>query len=320
MMRPSSTTAVLAVTAILALLLVVYVFSGGSAGQAAAPHCTSQQALGQVKGELFRRAAAIRGTKDQAFESVAAYSVLRAGSRLVRRHHGSGKVTCTGVLTLDLPPGAAVAGGRHSLSSNVAFDLAPGSGGGARLLMLSKADDIVVPLATVSNAGNQQGQVAAAVPQADQPQPQQAAPVAPPAPLRTAPPPHVPAPPAPAPVRKTAPPKKAGAPASPRAPASKPAPGAPAAAAAANPSFNCRYARTRGEIAVCSNPGLASLDRAMSAQFYSALKAASPGQRAMLQRSRNRFLAYRDSCGSEACIAEAYRGRMAEISDIMSRF
>jgi uncharacterized protein len=86
------------------------------------------------------------------------------------------------------------------------------------------------------------------------------------------------------------------------------------------PSFNCRYAHTRGEIAVCSNPGLAMLDRRMSAQFYRALSAASPGARLILQRSRNRFLRYRDSCGSEACIADAYRARINEIDAIMSRF
>jgi len=38
----------------------------------------------------------------------------------------------------------------------------------------------------------------------------------------------------------------------------------------------------------------------------------------MLERSRKRFLAYRDSCGSRACVADAYYGRIREISDIMS--
>jgi uncharacterized protein len=38
----------------------------------------------------------------------------------------------------------------------------------------------------------------------------------------------------------------------------------------------------------------------------------------MLQRSRDRFLAYRDQCPSSACIAETYRGRIREIRDIAS--
>ena len=324
MMRDSSTTAAIAATAILALLLIAYVFVGGSPGGTdRAPHCPSQQALEQVKAELFRRAAAVRGTTDASFDAVEKYSVLRAGSRLVRRHHrGSDKVTCTGSLVLDLPPGAAVAGGRHSIASRVAYDLAPQSGGAVRLMMLSKADDLVVPLATVSNALGQAGQAPAAPPQPNE----QQANGPPPPPVQIAPPPF---PTRPRPQAPTEPPKKAApnrqAPAPPPAkpPAKPPATArpvqpAPSAVAAAKPSFNCRYAKTSGEIAVCGNPALASLDRQMSAQFYSALAAARPGQRAMLQRSRNRFLHYRDSCASEACIADADRGRIAEINAIMA--
>ncbi len=69
---------------------------------------------------------------------------------------------------------------------------------------------------------------------------------------------------------------------------------------------------------VCSSPGLAALDRQMSSLFYSALADADPGTRAVLRRSRDRFLAFRERCGSEACVAQAYRDRMDEIRDIMS--
>lgn len=69
---------------------------------------------------------------------------------------------------------------------------------------------------------------------------------------------------------------------------------------------------------VCSSDGLAARDRAMSSLFYSALADADPGTRAQLRRSRDRFLAYRERCGSEACMADAYEGRMQEIRDIMS--
>jgi uncharacterized protein len=68
---------------------------------------------------------------------------------------------------------------------------------------------------------------------------------------------------------------------------------------------------------VCSNAGLAALDRRMSSLFYSALADADPETRAELRRSRGRFLAFRERCGSEACIAQAYRDRMDEINDIM---
>ena len=112
-------------------------------------------------------------------------------------------------------------------------------------------------------------------------------------------------------------------PADPLAPApdtSEPAePSEPApATATARPSFDCGSARTRSEIAVCNDSGLAALDRQMSAQFYGALSRSDAEERALLQRTRSRFLSYRESCRSNACIAEAYRGRMREISDIMA--
>lgn len=85
---------------------------------------------------------------------------------------------------------------------------------------------------------------------------------------------------------------------------------------ASRPSFNCANARTRGERAVCSDPGLAALDRQMASQYQRAVGSAPPDQQALLRRTRDRFLAFRDSCGNDACIADAYRGRMREISDI----
>ena len=68
---------------------------------------------------------------------------------------------------------------------------------------------------------------------------------------------------------------------------------------------------------ICSSDRLASKDRAMSSLFFSALNDANPRTRRELQRTRNRFLSYRERCSSEACIAEAYDGRMQEIRDIV---
>jgi uncharacterized protein len=56
----------------------------------------------------------------------------------------------------------------------------------------------------------------------------------------------------------------------------------------------------------------------MASQFNRAMGEASSSQRALLQRTRNTFLGYRDSCRSDACVADAYRGRMREISDIVA--
>jgi len=86
----------------------------------------------------------------------------------------------------------------------------------------------------------------------------------------------------------------------------------------ASPSFDCSRARTRGEVLVCGDPGLAALDRQMAAQFSTALSDADSRQRALLNRTRSRFLTFRDRCDDSECVAETYRGRMREISDIMA--
>lgn len=93
---------------------------------------------------------------------------------------------------------------------------------------------------------------------------------------------------------------------------------APPPAATARPSFNCANARTRGERAVCADPDLAALDRQMASQYQRAVSGSPPAQAALLRRTRDRFLSYRDSCPNDACIANAYRGRMREISDIVA--
>jgi uncharacterized protein len=67
---------------------------------------------------------------------------------------------------------------------------------------------------------------------------------------------------------------------------------------------------------VCASDRLASLDRQMSSQFYSALSRGDDRQRAELRRTRDRFLAYRERCSDESCVAQAYLDRMDEIRDI----
>ena len=91
----------------------------------------------------------------------------------------------------------------------------------------------------------------------------------------------------------------------------------PATSSPGRPSFDCARAATRGEVAVCSDSGLAALDVNMTAQYRRALTTASPEQLRQLQTTRNRFLAYRDGCPDRTCMANAYLGRMREIRDIM---
>ena len=83
------------------------------------------------------------------------------------------------------------------------------------------------------------------------------------------------------------------------------------------PSFDCSSAHSKGEIAVCSDAGLSALDENMATQYRQALSGASPQEKALLEQTRDRFIAYRDRCPSRSCIADAYVGRMREIRDIM---
>lgn len=103
-----------------------------------------------------------------------------------------------------------------------------------------------------------------------------------------------------------------------------PEPGAPAlppptaSAPPASPSFDCSRARSRGEKMVCSDPRLAELDRAMAAEYQRAMAAASPQQAGQLRQTRDRFLAFRDTCVDAGCVQQTYQGRMREIRDIMT--
>ena len=264
--------------------------AAGAGASAPEKRCASQATYDRIKVELFRQAAQVRKSDQSAFDRLSAYASVRMERPLLRSQDAElGTVRCTGRLSLDLPPGVAVVGGRRTLSADIDYVLQPAADGSGDVVMLEGVDPIVVPLATLARTGETAP-----------------APSAPPAPTEGFPPEQSPPPPA-----------VEVPPAEPSAPSAAPV-SPPAATGTARPSFNCRYARTRGEIAVCSDSGLAALDRQMASQYYRAIAAADPRQRAVLTSTRDSFLRYRDRCPSNACIAETYRGRIREIRDIMS--
>lgn len=302
-MQRLNPTAIALLAGALLLLLLIYVFAGTTRtntdrlsdaqadARAAAndpeTRCGSQSTYDLIKRELFRRAAEVRGSDQAAFNRLAAYSVVRMDAPMLRSHDEEiGTITCAGTLALDLPPGVAVVGGRRTLIADVGYAIQPAADGSGEVLTLSNAEGIITPLATLARVGEPAGD-----------------------PLAPATPDGALAPPVSAEPGQL----------EPEPPQSSPPPAsAPPPAASASPSFNCRNARTRGEIAVCNDSGLASLDRQMAAQFNGALSRADSSERALLERTRGRFLAFRDSCRSDSCIADAYRGRMREIQDIMA--
>jgi uncharacterized protein YecT (DUF1311 family) len=240
--------------------------------------CSSQATYDLIKRDLFRRAAALRGSDQATFDKLGSYSSVRVEAPLMQdQNEDVGSVTCNATVTLDLPPGVAVVGGRRSLSADVLYTVQPAADGSGNVLTLANADGIITPLATLAKSEEPAEDTLDGV-NAVEPLPGDISPT----------------------------------PADPLAPA--PAPGE---TSATNPSFNCSNARSAGEIAVCSDPGLAALDRRMATQFRSAMADANPQQRVILNQTRDSFLRYRDQCPDNSCVAETYKGRMREIRDIM---
>lgn len=247
-----------------------------------AKRCAARTTYDLIKRDLFRRAAQVRGSDQAAFDQIAAAAVLRVENPVFENEEGtSGALNCSATFYLDLPPGVAVIGGRRTLMADVDYTVQPAADDSGNVVLLRNADAIITPLATLARV-DQPAAPPAAAPATDGPPDQAAVPAEP-------------AEPAP-PVRREP---------------------APARASPGRPSFNCAHAGTRGEVAVCSDSGLASLDVSMAAQYRRALASASPAQRQALQGSRDRFLAYRDRCPNRQCMADAYTGRMREIRDIM---
>ena len=254
--------------------------------------CASNETYELIKRELFHRAAQLRGSDQAAFDELSRYAVVRMENPVMEsQDRSTSAVNCSGSLSLDLPPGVGVVGGRRTLSSDVDYTVQPAADGSGNVVLLRNADAIIAPLATLARIG-------------------QPAPAAP-----------APAPTSPVESNSAAPEQPHAAPppvqTNPQPAQRRPAPASPAVPTGAHPSFDCAKARTKGEIAVCSNAGLAALDRNMAAQYGQAIDHATPEQRALLRSTRDRFLAYRDRCPNRSCIGDAYVGRMREIRDIM---
>lgn len=297
MRRLNPATLILLGGLVIALLLLAYVASTRNPDQdklrttevtstqpaATEKRCASKATYDLIKRALFRRAAQLRGSDQAAYDRLSAYAVLRVENPVLESESGgNGAVNCSGSLSLDLPPGVAVVGGRRTLMSDVDYTIQPAADGSGDVVLLRNADAIVAPLATLARTASQQAPITAA-------------PSLQPAPI-----------PAPAPGTSPG-----------TAPVNPPPPTAPSRPESARPSFNCGAARTRGEIAVCADAGLAALDRNMAAQYGRSIANASPDQQALLRRTRDRFLGYRDRCPDNRCIGAAYVGRMREIRDIM---
>lgn len=292
MERPNNTTlALLGGVAALLILLAMFAASrnmeqdklGDSTSYAAADNPDLNRACsGQAIYDQIKRALFRQAAQVRGKDAPAYEQLAVAASVRMENAVAEGQsgelVDCSGSLSIDLPPGVATVAGRHMLMSDIYYGVALSPGGGKQVVQLRNANMLVDSLATLT---------------------------------LTAPPPLLP------PAAKLPPDAEII-----NQPPAGIEPGAAAPAATppgpARPSFDCADARSRGEQAVCDDPGLASLDRAMAAEYRRALAASTPDQAAALRQTRDRFLAYRDRCPNSSCVADAYTGRIREIRDIVA--
>ena len=248
--------------------------------------CASELTYDRLKEYAFDEAQRIRGQDYRLLDNIATASVVRMEEPVVKSRDEQLNVTvCSGRFILELPPGTENAfDGERRLSADIEYAAQAAVDGSGLVYHMTGAEPIIYRLATVGG-------------------------IRPTAPVEVA---AAPAPaPAPAPAAEPAPaPAPAPEPAKAEAPAQRPA------ARTARPSYNCRHAGTRTEIMVCANPSLAAHDRRMASIYYAEMAEADGATRAELRRSRDRFLARRERCGSEACVASAYEERIREIRRI----
>lgn len=88
------------------------------------------------------------------------------------------------------------------------------------------------------------------------------------------------------------------------------------APAAAGPSFDCAGRLTRGQAAVCDDPGLSALDRRMARAYGEAMAAGAPMDDLRADQAEWRA-AREDAAGrSPGAIAQVYDERIRELTDL----
>lgn len=261
--------------------------------------CASEATYDRLKELAFDEATRIRGGDPRALDELATYSVVRMEQPLVKSRDDVLNVTvCQGRFILELPPGAHNAfDGQRRLGAQIEYAAQEAADGSGLVYQMDGAEPIIYRLATAGGGRTRMAQAR-------------------PAPVPVMPPPAAAVQPVPA--ERAAEPTPEPAKSS-QAAAERKIERTDPTRTAASPSFNCARGRSRSERMVCSSGSLAALDRRMSSQFYSALAEGDAGTRRSLRSSRDSFLARREACGDEACVASVYQERMAEIADIAGR-
>ncbi len=91
----------------------------------------------------------------------------------------------------------------------------------------------------------------------------------------------------------------------------------PALAGSDGPAFDCARAHAPAERAVCASPRLSRLDGILGRYYAGARRHLPPPQRACLVQDQRAWLARRNACTGEDCLAAAYRARLAELEGLL---
>ena len=268
--------------------------------------CASRLTYARLKEYVFDEAARIRNSDPRRLDQVAAYSVVRMDGPVVKSRDDQLNITvCTGQFVLNLPPGVQDAfDGQPVIKADVEYAAQAAADGSGLVYSMSGAEPIIYRIATLGLRPHPMPQIAAmpAVTERAKEEPKVVV-------AQSRPQPETPT------TGIVSKEKKARTIASKQGASRERGPGQQGKATA-SPSFKCRHARTPSERMVCKNGSLAAADRRMSAVFYNEMASAPAQTKRALRRSRDKFLAKRERCASEACVARVYEERVAEIRRI----
>ena len=84
------------------------------------------------------------------------------------------------------------------------------------------------------------------------------------------------------------------------------------------PSFNCNYAKTPDEVAICQTPELSRLDREMAQLYSEAMNFYRGAEGVPIRRDQTTCLNQHRRCGYDVnCIKEAYDRRTNKLAYLM---
>jgi uncharacterized protein len=85
-------------------------------------------------------------------------------------------------------------------------------------------------------------------------------------------------------------------------------------------SFNCRYAKSPTEVAICQSPRLERFDELVARMFFGLQEDVPPREFRSVRAAQSRFISSRNRCGyNEYCIVQEYDSRISALCAFADR-